>query len=196
MLNDLRKSYRGVRNIFRRYWSAYGKWEAVLYSPYFHLAIILTIVLAHSWLHQPWWKGAIGVLPTMVGFAIGAYAIVLGFGDDRFRDVIMARRNGKTSPYVTISASFAHFIVVQLAALLACLLADGLDFPLDESSGLGFYVKFVFGNVDFVHNWLAPAGYFLGFLLYMYAMTTSLATSMAIFRLTTLAEKDEPPKST
>jgi hypothetical protein len=195
MRSDLRKSYRGVRNIFTRYWVAYGKWKAVLYSPYFHAAIILTVMLAHSWLHQPWWKGAIGVLPTMVGFAIGAYAIVLGFGDDRFRAVIMTRRAGKTSPYVTISASFAHFIVVQLGALLACFLADGLDFPLEENEGLGFYINLVFGGVDFVHTWMAPVGYFVGFLLYMYAMTTALATSMAIFRLTTLAERDEPPKS-
>ncbi|MDN7752696.1 hypothetical protein [Burkholderia gladioli] len=194
MLSDLKRSYRGVRNILRRYWSAYGGWRAVLTSPYLHASVVITVLLGHLWVDGGWWTDPIAVLPTMVGFAIGAYAIVLGFGDERFRSVIMTRRKGKTSPFVTISASLAHFIVVQLAAFGVALGAKGLDFPLKESEGIGAYVYYAFGSVDFVHKWISPIGYFFGFLLYIYAVATALATAMAIFRLTTMIERDEEPK--
>ncbi|WP_254599806.1 hypothetical protein [Cupriavidus gilardii] len=148
-------------------------------------------MLNHLWVRLEWWSDAIAALPTMVGFAIGAYAIVLGFGDERFRAVIMQRKNGSTSPYVRISASLAHFIVVQLAALLAAFIAKGLNFGLSESNGIGALIFHIFGNIDFVHEWLAPIGHFVGFILFVYAMATALATAMAIFRLTTLVERDE-----
>ncbi|CAB3750869.1 MULTISPECIES: hypothetical protein [Burkholderia] len=195
MLGELKESYGGVFEIFGRYWSAYGGWKAVFFSPYFHGAIVLTAVLAHAWVKQPWWSVTIAVLPTLVGFAIGAYSIVLGFGDDRFRDIIMERDEDGPSPYVEISASFAHFIVVQLLALIVAFVANGLDFPLDEKEGIGAFIYSVVGSVEFVHDYVAPVGYFFGYLLFMYAITTALATAMAIFRLTTLAEREKPAAS-
>jgi len=150
-------------------------------------------LLNQLWIEAAWWGDAITTLPTMVGFAIGAYAIVLGFGDERFRAVIMQRKSGGTSPYVRISASLAHFIVVQLAALLAAFVAKGLDFSLSERKGFGALIFDVVGSIEFVHDWIAPIGRFLGFVLFVYAIATALATAMAIFRLTTLVERDESP---
>ncbi|CAM8819317.1 hypothetical protein NCW_01109 [Burkholderia pseudomallei] len=195
MLDDLKNSYCGVGGIFARYWRAYGGWKAVLTSPYLHASVVLTFVLAHLWVGAEWWSDPIAILPGMVGFAIGAYAIVLGFGDERFREIIMTRRNGKTSPYVRISASLAHFIVVQLGALVIAICAKGLNFPLDEGKGIGRVLFAIFGDVSFVHEWVSPVGYFFGFLLYVYALATALATAMAIFRLTTMTERDEEPKN-
>ncbi|WP_296229137.1 hypothetical protein [Ralstonia sp. UBA689] len=192
MLHDLRRSYWGVRGIFSRYWNAYGGKKAVLTSPYLHASIVLAALLCHLWRSSAWWVDPIAALPTMIGFAIGAYAIVLGFGDERFRAVIMLRKNGDTSPYVKISASLAHFIVVQLTALLAALIAKGLDFGLSKSRGLGVLIFRATGNIDFLHDWVAPIGNFVGFALFMYAILTALATAMAIFRLTTLVERNEP----
>jgi hypothetical protein len=194
MLRDLCTSYRGVRGIFARYWRAYGGWKAVLTSPYLHAAILLTGLLGHLWFDAAWWTDAIASLPTMIGFAIGAYAIVLGFGDERFRTILTQRRNGKTSPYVTISASLAHFIVVQLVALFSALLAKSLDFYVCDNHILGaLFLTFV-SSCDVAHTWLSPIGNFIGFALFVYAIATALATAMAIFRLTTLIEREDPPK--
>ncbi|MHC6050652.1 hypothetical protein ACYT84_02585 [Ralstonia solanacearum] len=195
MLRDLRRSYQNVGNIFGRYWNAYGRWVAILTSPYLHVSIVLTVILSHLWIRGGWWSDAIAALPTMIGFAIGAYAIVLGFGDERFRAVIMLRRNGDTSPYVKISASLAHFIVVQIAALLAAFIGKGLNFGLNTRKGLGALIFAAVGNIDFVHDWIAPSGNFIGFVLFIYAIATAMATAMAIFRLTTLVERDEPPSN-
>ncbi|MGA3845111.1 hypothetical protein ACI2UC_17060 [Ralstonia nicotianae] len=168
---------------------------ALLTSPYLHASIVLTVLLNHLWIEAAWWSDAIAALPTTVGFAIGAYAIVLGFGDERFRAVIMQRRNGDISPYVRISASLAHFIVVQLAALLAAFIAKGLNFGLSTRKGLGALILDVVGSINFVHDWIAPIGHFVGFVLFVYAIATALATAMAIFRLTTLVERDDPPSN-
>ncbi|MCL9825236.1 hypothetical protein [Ralstonia solanacearum] len=159
------------------------------------MSIVLTVILSHLWIRGGWWSDAIAALPTMIGFAIGAYAIVLGFGDERFRAVIMLRRNGDTSPYVKISASLAHFIVVQIAALLAAFIGKGLNFGLNTRKGLGALIFAAVGNIDFVHDWIAPSGNFIGFVLFIYAIATAMATAMAIFRLTTLVERDEPPSN-
>jgi hypothetical protein len=195
MLRDLKRSYSGVAEIFARYWTAYGGAKAVFLSPYLHASMVLTTLLGHLWVDAAWWGDAIASLPTMIGFAIGAYAIVLGFGDEKFRSLLTQRRDGKTSPYVTISASLAHFIVVQLVALIAALIGKGLDFGLREDQGVGALVFRAVGSVDFVHEWIAPIGNFLGFALFIYAILTALATAMAIFRLTTLLEREAPARS-
>lgn len=196
MLRDLRTSYHGVRGIFARYWKAYGGWKAVLTSPYFHASIVLTALLGHLWFNAPWWADAIASLPTMIGFAIGAYAIVLGFGDERFRAILTQRRGGRNSPYVIISASLAHFIVVQLAALFSAFLATSLDFYICDNHALRMALFLFASNCNLIHDWLAPIGNFAGFTLFTYAIATALATAMAIFRLTTLIEREEPPKHT
>ncbi|MFM0236249.1 hypothetical protein [Paraburkholderia sediminicola] len=196
MWHDLRASYRGVRGIFAQYWKAYGGWKAVLTSPYLHGSVVLTPILGHLWFDASWWTDAIASLPTMIGFAIGAYAIVLGFGDERFRAILTQRRGGRTSPYVTISASLAHFIVVQLAALICAFLAKGLDFYVCDSHILSAILLPILGGCDVVHDWFAPIGNFVGFTLFVYAIATALATAMAIFRLTTLVEREELPKPT
>ncbi len=194
MLRDLRTSYRGVRGIFTRYWKAYGGWKAVLTSPYLHGSVVLTVLFGHLWFDASWWTDAIASLPTMIGFAIGAYAIVLGFGDERFRAILTQRRGGKTSPYVTISASLAHFIVVQLLALFSAFLAKSLDFYLCDNHALTMLLSPIIGDCGGAHKWLAPIGNFFGFTLFVYAIATALATAMAIFRLTTLVEKEEVPR--
>lgn len=194
MLSDLRTSYRGVRGIFTRYWKAYGGWKAVLTSPYLHGSVVVTAVFGHLWYDTAWWTDAIASLPTMIGFAIGAYAIVLGFGDERFRAILTQRRGGKTSPYVTISASLAHFIVVQLLALFSAFFAKSLDFYMCDNHVLSVILLPLLGDCDVIHKWIAPVGDFLGFALFVYAIATALATAMAIFRLTTLVEREEPPK--
>jgi len=130
----------------------------------------------------------------MIGFAIGAYAIVLGFGDERFRAILTQRRGGRNSPYVVISASLAHFIVVQLIALFSAFLAKSLDFYVCDNHALHAVLFLFTSDCEVISDWLAPIGNFVGFMLFTYAITTALATAMSIFRLTTLIEREEVPK--
>jgi hypothetical protein len=60
--------------------------------------------------HHPWGTA------QYLGFSIGAFAVILSFGQDsleRLKD-----KNEAESRYLGVIASFVHFIVVQTVALL------------------------------------------------------------------------------
>lgn len=190
MLNKLKKSYSGVFNIFNRYWVAYGGWKEILFSPYFHIAVLLTLALEHSWTNGEWWNTAITILPSLIGFSLGGFAIWLGFGDEKFRELISHQAEGeKTSPYIELSATFAHFIVIQLIALIGALIAQGMAFPLDHGNWLASLIEASGMPTNVIPRYVAPLSHFLGFLLFIYALMTALAATLAVFRVSSWFEK-------
>jgi len=86
-------------------------------------------------------------------------------------------KNGK-SAFMGVSAAFAHFIVIQMVALLCAIWARVTDFPLPDGHWLILYMY-----------WLAPIGHFIGFLLFIYALMTALAATMGIFRVASWYER-------
>lgn len=174
--------YSGVRSVFNRYWQHYGGRQAVFLSPYFHAAIVLTACLYPYWLTQPWWNLAINGVPGLLGFSLGGFAIWLGFGDRDFRDRIGKRKKGEaSSAYMKVSSAFAHFIVLQISALIAAIIAAATQFSISTDGPIGRYVPLIVA--DFFVTYLAPMGYFFGFLLFCYALLSALAAGMAVFRV-------------
>jgi hypothetical protein len=184
MFAKLKEPYQGVFNIIGLYWKVYGGWCALVFSPYFHVAIVLTLLLSHFWLHEQWWDVSLGVLPNIIGFALGGYAIWLGFGDEKFRNVI-SEKDVPTdhSPYLVVSASFAHFIIVQLLALCAALIAKATHFPVSEIHWLHDLLISMGLPEDFIFKNIAPISYGIGFLLFVYALLTAVAATLAVFRV-------------
>lgn len=175
--------YKGALIIIRRYWNAYGGWKAFLYSPYFHIALLITLGSYHFWMYEPWWDLSISILPNIIGFALGGYAIWLGFGDEKFGQMISTRKDDRcTSPYLEVSATFAHFIVIQITGLVIALLAKATNFYLPPESWMGTALQQTGLPVDFFKQG-AAVGYGLGFLLLSYALMTALAATLAIFRV-------------
>lgn len=188
MIKKLYASYSGVFNIFKMYWAAYGGFSSLIISPYFHLAILITWLLHPYWISGQWWNTSISVLPNIVGFALGGYAILVGFGDDKFMKVI-SRKSAKTkvsySPFLEVSAAFAHFIIVQLLALFFAIIAVAISnhgaIKLSEQ-GIG----------PIIYGWdfscilsKAPALFnAMGFFLFIYALLAAVAATLSIFRVT------------
>lgn len=168
----LKKSYLGIWNVLRRYWSAYGGFRALLLSAYFHVAIVITAGLSHYWQHDSWWDLSLSVLPNILGFTLAGFTIWLGFGDENFRQRLSALpEDGKTSAFMGVSAGFLHFIIVQIIALLCAVWAKAMQFTLPAEHwlrpGMGF---------------LEPVGNAIGFLLFVYALMAALAASLGVFR--------------
>lgn len=82
------RQFSGARRTFQSYWKIYGGWRSVLGSPYLVVSIALTTVLAPLWLRPNWWGTVLGVMPNVLGFSLGGFAIFLAFGDDDFRHLI------------------------------------------------------------------------------------------------------------
>jgi hypothetical protein len=171
----LSEPYKGVAVVLGRYWRSYGGLSAFILSPYLHVALFLTAALSPYWLEQSWWTLATNILPSVLGFSLGGFAIWLGLGDDDFRTLITRRpTNDEPSPYMEVSSAFVHFVAIQMAALLAAIIAQATQFTLDP----------IFGDLrDFVPNVLAPIGYAIGFLLFLYSLLSVLATALAVFRV-------------
>jgi uncharacterized membrane protein (DUF485 family) len=163
----------------REYASRYGFPKSIFTSPFFHLSILLTILFAHEWLASRWWETVLSVLPNLLGFSLGGYAVIISLGDDGFRRLISSDDLGN-SPYLILSASFLHFILVQITALTLALAAKALHF-VPEPTDLSFTIIETL-RLRPLLRLVAPAGDCVGFLLFVYAIAVAAATGLAVFR--------------
>lgn len=120
-----------ARDLWRVAWADFGAWRGMLTSPYFWLAAILTAGCYPLWLGGDWWDISVSVVPSLLGFSIGGFAIFLAFGDERFRMLISGPDDsGRLSPFLAVCVQFSHFVVVQAVALLYAMIAKAIE-PLE-----------------------------------------------------------------
>jgi hypothetical protein len=146
------------------YWIAYGGRKALFGSIYFWMALFFSIIITitSSFSNSPWnWQErAIATVPSILGFSLGGYAILVGFGDENFRRRIRGKKDGeKSSLYMRVNAAFFHFIFVQFLCILYTIVTDSL----------------FIGNI-FVFR-------FFGVFFFVYALMTVVATSLAVLNL-------------
>lgn len=178
--SELKDQYQGAGRMMARYWTVYGGWRGILTSPYFHLALVVQLVSAKYWLSSPWWDLALSIEPSFLGFSLACYALLVGLGDERFRRLIAGTSdNGRNSPFMGASATFAHFILVQALALISALLAKSFDWPICTDSVCSET------ELEKVMAFIAPVGWALGYFVFAYSLTLSIAAMIAILRLST-----------
>ena len=183
-------SHEKVNGMWVRYWRSYGGGASLLVSRYLYLAVVLTLLTAGNWTTDAWWESVTSVLPNVLGFTLGGFAILVSFGDERFKAILAeGKLNGDPSTYLKISAGFMHFIVVQVLALSIALIAKSA-YVLDLR-----WVRHWAGGRP---TWLFVielGGSFVGYLLFMYSITTALAAGMSVFRLSFYFERYSVAKS-
>lgn len=117
-----------------KYWKWYGGAAAVFRSRYFGMAIIVAILgYLISLLHSAWWDVFLSIIPNLLGFSIGAYALVIGLGNEKFLLIITgssAKDKASASPFLSVSATFVHFIIVQTIAIFLLLASKALYVPM------------------------------------------------------------------
>lgn len=169
--------YKGVFKILSSYWRAYGGWRALWRSPYWHAAILMTVLSFPMWrTGSAWWDLVIGVMPNLLGFTLGGFAIFIGFGNEKFRTILIEEtekdvREGRVSIYEELCATFVHFIVVQILALAFALLQKAWSMEvIANATWQGMLPT------------LNLVGGFAGYLLFLYAVCLTLAACMHVFR--------------
>lgn len=175
----------GPIQIFNRYWKAYGRGKALLSSLYLHIAVVLLLVTSHYWLFEKWWEQPLAVIPNLLGFSLGGFAVFVGLSDEGFRAWLSTTANRQqTSAFLSVSSTFVHFIVVQTASLLLAILAKSLDFKYEWPDSLATVV--CLGTVFF-------SG--LGYLTFLYAITSMLAATMSLFRVVSWYQTYHAPRN-
>lgn len=174
--------YRSVFKIFGKYWKLYGRGGAFFTSPYLHVSLVLSLLMHSFVFTEKWVELSLAVIPSVLGFSLGGYAILLAFANERFLAIIS--RGKGSSPLLRLSSAFVHFIVVQILAVTVALLYSSSpveSLPLDVK-------LFIIEQVPYAKNiytYLKLAFSSLGLVLLVYALATALAATMAIFRVST-----------
>lgn len=190
-MNLYPQRYRRFQRSFGQYWRAYGGIKEVLSSPYLHVSFLCTILALGLWSKPGWWSIPLGILPSLLGFTLGGYAILMSFGNQRFQEMIRGSGpDGTQSPFIGISATFAHFVVMQIFALLTVVILStrplsslAIIFPIIDQVLLpGSAMRVVFVTI----------AWGLSFMIFMYSIILSLAATLAIFRLSAWYDQMPP----
>lgn len=176
-------------NIIIRYWHVYGGHKALLKSTYLWLAVILTILLYPQWSKPGWWNDVLSIMPSMLGFSLGGYAMWMAIGDDDFRKLISGEdEDGKPSPYMEVNSAFVHFIILQLLAIIFALFAKAYFFSLQKDNFIFHFLgEFWFYNI-------CLSGYFLSYFAFIYALLSALAATLALFRVSSWYDENQTQK--
>ncbi|HGH0634157.1 TPA: hypothetical protein ACJHGQ_002829, partial [Yersinia enterocolitica] len=87
----------------------------------------MTLILYPSWSHSGWWNDILSLMPNLLGFSLGGFAMWIAIGDESFKKFIAGDDiddNGEVefSPYMSVNATFVHFILLQLLTIIAALI--------------------------------------------------------------------------
>lgn len=165
-----------LKAVLSLYWKSYGGWHGIVVSPFFWLSLILLAITSHFWLRDAWWDQAISVIPNVLGFTLGGFAVFLGFGDEKFKSLIAGEDKNApdaTSPYMDVSSAFLHFVLIQVAALVAAIMGKATNFNgpevLDAATSIVASARWV--------------GDMFGYWLFLYGICLAAAAAIAIFRV-------------
>ena len=154
-------------------WKIAERWKGVFKSFDFYVAITVCSLSFHFWLYGKWWEQVIGVVPNVLGFTLGGFAIFLGFGSEAFKRMLAAGSDVDASPYISVSASFLYFTLLQVAALLIAFVANAMHFETP---------KILIGYKPFIRV-IDVVGSGFGYFVFIYSIVLALRAALRIFRL-------------
>lgn len=116
--------YTNLYNSILLYVTAYGGIKDVIRSPYLHLSFIISLIVTSTSQAGYWYDIPLQILPNLLGFTLAGYAVIITFGSKEFWEIVCKKEKGEeNSLFIQISATFAHFIIVQIIALLTTIIS-------------------------------------------------------------------------
>lgn len=101
----------------------------MLKSRYLYFACFILGLTFGTWRSELWWDQVFSIIPNLLGFSLAALAIFLGAGSEKFRETISGEEpedGGAPSPFMAATATFTHFVIVQLLALTLAIVCAAL----------------------------------------------------------------------
>lgn len=168
-----------ARNRPAKFWEAYGGFRALFKSPFLWFSFVFSILFFPIGLDGNWVSYAQNIFPDLLGFTLGGFAIFVSFGNERFVSLLTGSDDdGKPSPLLSISASFAYFIFCQIFALIYSI---AFEFFPNMLSAIP-----PFPNCEPLFEFFEISLSFLGAFLTIYALSLAVAATHSIFRLVCL----------
>lgn len=174
----MRKQWRASLKLLQQYWQGYGRFKSLLHSPYFHIAIALTLITVGFWKDNAWWEHNLSILPNLLGFTLGGLAVFLCLGTEDLKIAMMQSNDGDatTSPYMKVISSFVHFSIIQTLAIIIGILAN--------AASLTSKPNFV---CDSINNFLGFIIGLVGYGLFFYSLLLAIALTLSIYKMSSLS---------
>lgn len=190
-MNIVLDQFKALQKTLLAYFAAYGGWRAILYSPLFLLAFVITIASYSSWLSARWVTDAQTTIPNLLGFSLGTYAMLFSLMTNRIRSALRQTKNDVgISNLLMINATFLHFIFVQVVALTWAYVFNGT--ALYDLFNL---VKISHPLSSTIFSVLYVVGSFLGNLLFIYSIMLIFGAAMIVYRLAQIRDPAEDENS-
>ncbi len=166
------KEYKNVWALIAKYYAYYGGARKFFFNPYLHMAVVVTALLYGQWagFEKIWWSDVLQIIPSLLGFTLGAYAILISFGDEKFHKALIGGP-GEENIYLNVSAIFLNFLVTQIFSIVLALIGKS-KIVHDIASCVGWMLPLYIFN-------------FIAYLLFILSIFLTLAASMGIFRVST-----------
>ncbi|MDE1222803.1 hypothetical protein MCT03_00205 [Vibrio aestuarianus] len=162
-------------NIFIKYWYSYGGWKAIFTSGYFYSSVLLASLLYPHWIKPGWWDSVLSIMPNLLGFTLGGFAMWVAIGDEHFKATIAGSDDpDEVSPFMEVNATFAHFIFLQIISILLALVNKAYDFTLPNDHILTTFWGVYLNEATLIF-------YFISYFFFIYALVSALASVMALF---------------
>ena len=168
----------------RRYFHAYGGWGTVFRSPLFLLSLTLSLISYRNWINDHWSNLAQSILPNLLGFSLGTYALLFSLMTSRLKRALKAVKNDRDVTYLDeINATFFHFIFIQVIAIIwsfayqGTLLYDIFRWLANGSASvmMRFFILQCLGGI-------------IGMTLLLYSITLVVGSALAIYRLALIVD--------
>ena len=164
------------QSIIHYYFSAYGGWKAIFRSKYFWFSIVFTAILYPYWHINEWWNDVLDIIPNLLGFTLGGYAMMLAFGNEKFQKILSKINDGDDySAFTDLNVAFVHFIVLQTLSILLALMCKAYYFTIPSSSSFYSLSEYLFI--------VAVPWYGFCYFLFVYSIVSTFAATFAILRL-------------
>lgn len=173
-------------NSFKEYWQSYGRLNAIISSAYFWIAVVITMISYTTWLKSDWEEQFIGVFPSLLGFTLAGYAVWLTLGDKQLRTILVKKVNeNNISAFMTINASFIHFIVLQVLAFIGLFILN-----TNSMSHLVHFIHLESCDLFFnIYKSLATTFNCFVFFLSIYSILSMLAAIFGLFNIAKAIDK-------
>lgn len=111
---------------FNDYWKPYGGFLSIKESVYSKWALLITLLVIIFGNTDKWYEKTLNILPDLLGFSIGTFAILLALGDTFFWKCLIKESEENISEYSVINSTFVHFIFIQILAVIYALFCEFL----------------------------------------------------------------------
>jgi hypothetical protein len=170
-----------------RYRRAYGGVRGMLKSPFFGLAILIAGLNYSLWLEPKWIEKAESLIPSLLGFSLGTYAIIFSIVGGRIKGALRQVSAPHGVSYLeAINAVFFHYIFIQVICLAWTFLYQG-TWLTDFVRAVEVYLPII--RTGFVY--VSLIGSFIGCFLLVYSILLMIAAAMAVYRLAILKDPSE-----